>query len=308
MEAVKAAPRKKSRWKNVDLWLYVMIIPAFLVILIYSYIPLFGWAIAFQRYNPALGMFGSPFIGMQNFRMLFANPMFSQVIMNTIYISVWKMVLMFFIPLIISILLNEILKSWYKRTLQTAVYLPSFISWVILGGLFINIMHPAEGVLNQILGWVNIGPIFFLGDASIFPYTVIWTDVWRGFGMGTIIYMAAISAIDPGLYEAASLDGAKRFQRMWHITIPGLVPIIVLQGTLSLGGVLSAGFDQILNLYSPAVFSTGDILDTFIFRRGLGDGQFAMATAAGIFRSGVSLVMVSFAYFLAYKFANYRIF
>ena len=300
--------KSKSRWKNVDPWLYVMIIPGFLIVLIYNYIPLFGWAIAFQRYNPALGMFGSPFIGLQNFRMLFANPAFIRVIYNTVYIATFKIVLMFFVPLIISILLNEILRNGYKRVLQTAVYLPHFISWVILGGLFITLMHPTEGVINQILGWVNIGPFHFLGDANIFPQVVIWTDVWRSFGMGTIIYMAAITSIDPTLYEAASLDGAKRFQRMWHITIPGLAPIMVLQATLSLGGVLNAGMDQILNLYGPAVFSTGDILDTFIFRRGLGDGQFAMATAAGIFRSGVSLFMVSIAYYLAYKFAKYRIF
>ena len=285
-----------------------MIIPAFVIVLVYNYIPLFGWAIAFQRYNPALGMFGSPFIGLQNFRMLFANPMFTRVIYNTVYIATSKIILMFFVPLIISILLNEILKNWYKRVLQTAVYLPHFISWVILGGLFITLMHPTHGVINQMLGWFNIGPFHFLGDANLFPGVVIWTDVWRSFGMGTIIYMAAITAIDPGLYEAASLDGARRFQRMWHITIPGLAPIMVLQATLSLGGVLHANGDQILNLYNPAVFSTGDILDTFIFRRGIGDGQFAMATAAGIFRSGVSLLMVSIAYYLAYKFAKYRIF
>jgi len=299
---------KKGKWKNVDLWLYVMILPAFVLVLIYNYIPLFGWVIAFQRYNPALGMFGSPFVGLSNFRMLFANPMFVQVIYNTVYIATAKIILMFFVPLIISILLNEILRDWYKRTLQTAIYLPHFISWVILGGMFINILHPGDGIINQILGWFNIGPVFFLGDASVFPHVVIWTDVWRSFGMGTIIYMAAISAIDPGLYEAASLDGAKRFRRMWHITLPGLIPIMVLQAILALGNVLNAGFDQILNLYSPAVYSSGDILDTFIFRRGLVGGQFALATAAGIFRSGVSLVLISTSYFIAYKFAKYRIF
>ncbi|MCL2362130.1 MAG: ABC transporter permease subunit [Defluviitaleaceae bacterium] len=299
---------KKGKWKNVDFWLYVMVLPAFILVLIYNYIPLFGWAIAFQRYNPALGMFGSPFVGLDNFRMLFANPMFVQVIYNTVYIATAKIILMFFTPLIIAILLNEILRDWYKRTLQTAIYLPHFISWVILGGMFINILHPGDGIVNQILGWFNIGPIFFLGDASVFPHVIIWTDVWRSFGMGTIIYMAAISSIDPGLYEAASLDGAKRFRRMWHITIPGLVPIMVLQAILALGNVLNAGFDQILNMYSAAVYSTGDILDTFIFRRGLVGGQFAMATAAGIFRSGVSLVLISTSYFFAYKFAKYRIF
>jgi len=300
--------KRNSRWKNVDFWLYVMLLPAFIVILVYNYIPLFGWAIAFQRYNPARGMFGSEFIGLQNFRMLFANPVFTQVIYNTVYIASFKIVLMFFVPLIIAILLNEILLDRYKKILQTAVYLPHFISWVILGGVFINILHPGTGVVNQMLGWFNIGPVHFLGDARIFPHVVIWTDVWRSFGWGTIIYMAALSTIDPGLYEAASLDGAKRFQRIWHVAIPGLVPIMVLQATLSLGNVLVAGFDQIANMYNPAVYSTGDILDTFIFRRGLGDGQFAMATAAGIFRSGVSLFMVSLAYYLAWKLAKYRIF
>ena len=298
----------KSRWKNVDLWLYVMVLPAFLVVLIYNYIPLFGWAVAFQRYNPALGMFGSDFIGLQNFRMLFANPAFTRVIYNTVYISAQKIVFMFFVPLIVSILLNEVMRVRYKKILQTSIYLPFFISWVILGGIFISIMNPTDGVINQILGWFGIGPIHFLGEASIFPYVVVWTDVWRSFGWGTIIYMAALSTIDPGLYEAANLDGASRFQRAWYITIPGLVPIMVLQATLALGNVMNAGQDQILNMYNPAVYSTGDILDTFIFRRGLGDGQFAMATAAGIFRSGISLLFVSTAYFLAYKFAKYKIF
>ena len=302
--------RKKSKWKNVDFWLYVMILPAFLVVLIYNYIPLFGWAIAFQRYNPALGMFGSEFIGLQNFRMLFANPAFTRVIYNTVYIATWKIVLNFAVPIIVALLLNEILKENYKKLLQISLYLPHFISWVVLGGLFISILHPSpnEGVVNQVLGWFNIGPINFLGDASIFPYTAIWTDVWRNFGFGTIIYMAALSGIDPTLYEAAGIDGAGRFRRIWHITLPGIRPVMVLTGTLALGQVLNAGMDQILNIYGPAVFSTGDILDTFIFRRGLGDGQFAIATAAGIFRSGVSLVMVSVTYFIAYKFFKYRIF
>jgi len=300
--------KRNNRWKNVDFWLYAMILPGFLVVLIYNYIPLFGWAIAFQRYNPARGMFGSQFIGLQNFRMLFANPAFTQVIYNTVYIASFKLVLNFFTPLIIAILLNEIVRERYKKILQTSVYLPHFISWVILGGVFVSILHPGTGVVNQILGWFNAGPIHFLGDASVFRHTAIWTDVWRGFGWGTIIYMAALSTIDPGLYEAASLDGAKRIHRIWHVAIPGLAPIMVLQATLALGNVLEAGFDQILNLYNPAVYSTGDILDTFIFRRGLGDGQFAMATAAGMFRSAISLFMVSTAYFLAFKLAKYRIF
>ena len=300
--------KKKSRWKNVDFWLYVMILPAFLVVLIYNYVPLFGWAIAFQRYNPALGMFGSPFIGLQNFRMLFANPAFTRVIYNTVYISAQKIVFMFFVPLIVSLLLNEVMRIRYKKILQTSIYLPFFISWVILGGIFISILNPTDGVVNQMLGWFGIEPIFFLGEARLFPYVVVWTDVWRSFGWGTIIYMAALSTIDPGLYEAANLDGASRFQRAWYITIPGLVPIMVLQATLSLGGILNAGMDQILNMYNPAVYSTGDILDTFVFRRGIDDGQFALATAAGIFRSGVSLLFVSVAYFFAYKFAKYRIF
>ena len=302
--------RKKSIWKNVDPWLYLMILPGFLVVLIYSYIPLFGWAIAFQRYNPALGMFGSEFIGLQNFRMLFANPAFTRVIYNTVYIASWKIALNFIVPIIVAILLNEILKENYKKFLQTALYLPHFISWVILGGLFVSILHPNpnDGVVNQMLGWINVGPINFLGDASIFPYTAIWTDVWRNFGFGTIIYMAALSGIDPSLYEAAGIDGAGRFRRIWHITLPGIRPVMVLTGTLALGQVLNAGMDQILNLYSPAVYSTGDILDTFIFRRGLEDAQFAMATAAGIFRSGISLAMVSITYFCAYKFFKYKIF
>ena len=305
-----AKPGSKSRWSKVDYTMYLMIVPAFVIVLIYNYIPLFGWAIAFQRYNLALGIFGSEWVGLHNFRMLFANPAFSRVIYNTVYIAVLKIIFNFITPILVAILLNEMRKELYKKTMQTFLYLPNFISWVVLSGLFISILHPnpAEGVVNQILGWVGIGPINFLGDASIFPYTMVWTDVWRSFGFGTIIYMAALTTVDPNLYEAAGMDGANRFRRIWHITMPTLIPIMVLVGTLSLGGILNAGFDQIVNMYNPGVFSTGDILDTFIFRRGLGDGQFALATAAGIFRSGVSLVLVSIAYYCAYKFADYRIF
>jgi len=299
---------KGKRKRRVDPWLYVMCIPALVIVIIYHYVPFFGWSIAFQRYNPALGMFGSPWVGLQHFRNLFINPAFSNVMFNTIYISLQRIVFGFLAPLIVSILLNELTRERYKKLLQTTIYLPHFLSWIVLGGLFISLLHPGEGAVNQMLGWIGIGPVNFLGDAGIFPYVVVWTGIWQSFGFGTIVYMAALTAIDPSLYEAAAIDRANRFQRIWHITLPGLTPIMVLVGTLSVGGILFAGFDQIVNLYNPAVFSTGDVIDTFVFRVGLVGNQFDMATAVGIFRGIISLVLVSGTYYCAYKFADYRIF
>lgn len=300
--------RLRSGRRRVDVSLYLMLVPAIVLVAIYHYGPLYGLTIAFKKYNFALGIFESPWNGLDNFRYLFANPNFTRVIWNTISISLMKMVAGFAVPIAVAILLNEIRRARFKKTVQTLIYLPHFISWIIISGVFINILNPTDGAVNKLLELAGLGPFNFLGDKNLFPMTMVVTDVWKSFGYSTIIYMAALTSIDPSLYEAAGIDCANRFQKIWHITVPGIVPIMVLVGTLSMGRLLNAGFDQIFNLYNPSVYSTGDILDTMVYRMGLGNYQFDVATAVGFLKSAVSLGLVSFSYLLAYKFADYRIF
>ncbi len=298
----------KRKGIKVDPWLYIMLIPALILVVVYSYGPLFGLVMAFQEYNIALGIFGSPFVGLDNFRYLFLNPNFSRVIWNTLFMSVMKLLFRFAVPIVVAILLNEVNRLRFKRAVQTLIYLPYFVSWVALSGVFINLLSPTDGVVNEFIKLLGGEPIYFLGNPKLFPWVMVVTDVWKEFGYGTIIYMAALTSIDPSLYEAACIDGASRFRRVWHITLPGLTPIMVLTGILSLGGLLNAGFDQVFNLYNPMVYSTGDILDTFIYRTGMENAQYDVATAVGLIKSGVSLVLVSGSYFAAYKLADYRIF
>jgi putative aldouronate transport system permease protein len=195
-----------------------------------------------------------------------------------------------------------------KRSIQTTIYLPHFLSWVILGGILIDILSPSDGLANRVIKLLGFQPIFFLGDNKWFPFTMVFTDSWKEFGYGTIVYLAAITGIDPALYEAAKMDGANRWKQVVHVTLPGMKMVIVLLLVLSLGNLLNAGFDQIFNLYSPPVYQSGDIIDTFVYRIGMLDAQFGVATAVGLFKSVISLIFISVSYYCAYKFADYRIF
>ena len=289
-----------------------MLIPGFIFTLIYSYGPLVGLSIAFQRFDIANGLFGSQWIGFENFRFIFGLRDFQRALVNTLYIAIIKIILNMSFAIVVALMLNEIRHIVFKRTVQTLVYLPFFISWVILAGVFLDMLS-LDGIVNTILKSFGIEPIFFFGDATVFPWVIILTEVWKGFGWGTIIYLAAIVGIDPTLYEAAAIDGAGRFKRILHITLPGIIPIIVLSVTLNLGGVLNAGFDQVVNMYNPTVYSTGDIIDTLVYRVGLQGTRltlprYEIGAAIGMFKSVVSFVLVSGAYFFAYKFADYRIF
>jgi ABC-type polysaccharide transport system, permease component len=268
-----------------------------------------GLIIAFQKFIPAKGLFGKQkWIGLDNFKYILDLPNFGSIIWNTVYISLIKIILGLIVPIIFAILINEVKNSVFKRTIQTSIYLPHFLSWVILGGILIDILSPSGGLVNNFLQQLGLKPIFFLGDNKWFPFTVIASDTWKEFGYGTIVYLAAITGIDPSLYEAARMDGANRWQQILHVTLPGMRMVIVLLMVLSLGNLLNAGFDQIFNLYSPPVYQSGDIIDTFVYRIGLLDAQFGVATAVGLFKSLVSLTLISVSYYCAYHFADYRIF
>lgn len=301
--------KQKFRRFKKDIPFHLMLLPGIIITFIFSYIPMAGMVIAFQKFIPARGLFGDQkWIGLGNFEYLLNMPGAMKALRNTIQIATSKIVLTLLVPITVAILLNEVRSSKFRRIVQTAIYLPYFISWVIFAGIMIDILSPSTGIVNQFLGFFGIDPIFFLGSNSYFQGTIIWTDIWKGFGFGTVIYLAAITGIDPGLYEAATMDGANRFRKIWHITLPGMRMIIVLMAVLALGNILNAGFDQVHNLLSPQVYETGDIIDTFIYRIGMIDAQFGPATAMGVFKSLVSFTFISISYFISYKFFDYRIF
>jgi putative aldouronate transport system permease protein len=296
----------RKLWREIPL--YVMLAPAVVLVMVYAYAPMVGIVMAFQRVLPGRGIFGSPWVGWGNFSFILSMPNILQVLWNTIRIAGLKAVAGVIVPVAVALMLNNVTSQAFKRAVQTIIYLPHFLSWVILAGIFVELLSPSEGVVNLILGQLGVRPIYFLGDDKIFPWTMVGTDVWKSFGFGAIVYLAALTDIDPTLYEAAVVDGASRRQQTRYITLPGISGTIIMLSTLSLGNILNAGFDQIFNLYSPLVYRTGDIIDTLVYRIGIVNFQYGVATAVGLFKSVVSLLLIGIAYKLAAKWADYRIF
>lgn len=288
--------------------MHLMLLPCVILVLMFSYYPMVGIIIAFENFNPVKGFFHSKFVGWKNFEYVLNMPDTYQVLWNTVFISFMKIAAGLIVPILFAILLDLIRKNFIKRTVQTVIYVPYFLSWVILSGILIDILSPSEGIVNNLIKALGGESIFFLADPKSFPLVLVITDVWKNFGYGTIIYLAAITSIDPMLYEASYMDGANRFKQILHVTLPGITPIIILMATLSLGNVLNAGFEQVFNLYSPVVYSTGDILDTFVYRIGLINNQYGVATAVGLFKSVISFIFIAAGYRMAYKFADYRVF
>ncbi|MDE5825263.1 MAG: ABC transporter permease subunit [Lachnospiraceae bacterium] len=310
MKMGKKKGTTKKGWKQeiAHNWpLYVMILPSFILAVIFCYIPMGGLVMAFQDYKPWLGISGSQFVGMDQFKQIFMFKESYQAIINTLIIAVAKIIFGLIVPIVMALLLNEVKNVGLKKGIQTLVYLPHFLSWITVAGMLRDILG-LDGIVNAFLQKLGMDPIFFLGEAGMFRQIVVLSDLWKGFGFGMIVYLAAISNIDQSLYEAAEMDGANRWQQTLHITIPSIMPMIIVMATLSLGNVLNAGFDQIFNLYSPLTYSTGDIIDTYVYRQSLVNGQYSFGTAVGLFKSGVGLLLTAIAYKLAYKFAGYRIF
>ncbi|GHV35346.1 sugar ABC transporter permease [Clostridia bacterium] len=292
--------------RTPQLSLHIMLLPAVILLLIFNYYPMTGLAMAFENYNPTKGWFSSPWVGLKYFKYVFSMPNFGQVMWNTITIALAKTALGLVVPITFALLLNEVRHTYFKRTIQTILYLPNFLSWVILGGIIFDIFS-TNGIFNSIFGSV-FGQTKFLSDPKAFPGLLVGTDVWKNFGFSTIIYLAALTNVRPDLYEAAAMDGAGRWRQTLHITLPGITPVITLMALLALGNVLNAGFEQVLVLLTAPVYSTGDIIDTVVYRIGVVQGNYSVSTAIGLFRSGISTVLVALSYYLAAKFANYRIF
>lgn len=286
---------------------HLMLLPVMAFLVIFHILPMFGVIIAFEKFIPTRGFFGSEFVGLKYFQQMLKMSISWRIFRNTVVIAVWKIAMNMVIPITFSILLNEVRVEGFKRTAQTIIYLPHFLSWVVLAIPIMNIFA-YDGVVNNIVRAFGGSPILFMSSNSWFRPILIMTDVWKEFGFGTIVYLAAITGIDPALYEAAVIDGATRGQRMLHVTLPGMLPTIVLLATRNLGNVLSAGFDQIFNLYSPAVYEVGDIIDTYVYRAGLLEMNYSLSTAVGLMKSAISIVLILTSNRLAYKLANYRIF
>lgn len=286
---------------------HLLMAPGMIFLIIFSFIPMFGIIMAFEDYVPAKGILGSDWVGLENFKYMLEIPDSMKILRNTVVIAVGKIILGTLVPIIFALLLNEIRLKWAKKSIQTIVYLPNFLSWAVLAAVFINIFD-YHGPVNNFLQVLGHDPILFLGSNEWFRSIIISTDVWKGFGYGAIVYLAALTGIDPGLYEASSIDGANRYKQLLHVTLPGILPTIMLITALNLGNILNAGFDQIFALYNPIVYETGDVIDTYVYRVGLLGQQYSFATAIGLLKSIVSCVLILSANQLSKKLANMRIF
>ncbi|WP_420852126.1 ABC transporter permease [Paenibacillus hamazuiensis] len=288
------AAKSESKWKLIvkNYEMYVLLLPGLVFLLLFKYTPMYGILIAFQDFNIFDGISGSKWVGLEQFRKLVYSDEFVQVFINTLLISLYKIVLLFPIPIIVALLLNEVKRMLFKRTVQTIIYLPHFLSWVIISGLFINILSPSGGLVNQILQWIGLDPVSFLLDNRYFRSVVVFTAGWKEVGWNAIIFIAAIAGIEQEQYEAAAIDGAGRLKQMWHITLPGILPTIVLVFILRIGHLLDAGTEQILTMYNPVVYQTGDVIGTYVYRVGLGKMDYSFSTAVGLFNSVVGFLLI----------------
>lgn len=296
-ELAPLIPKKRTRLQlltdNVRKYpsAYVLLIPGLLFFFIFRYIPMYGIIISFKDYNFMKGIFGSDWVGFRHFRLLFSSPEFFRVFRNTMLINIYKLIFFFPVPIILALLLNEIISLTAKRTVQTIVYFPHFLSWVVVGGLTLQFFG-AGGIFSDLLVRFGGEPTDFVTNVRTFRGILVVTAIWKEAGWGSILFLAALSAIDPQLYEAAYVDGANRWQQTIHVSIPGILTMIFVVLILRIGRMMTIGFEQIFVLYSPLVYETGDVFGTYIYRTGLLAGRFSYATAVGLFRSVVSLVLV----------------
>lgn len=293
-------------WKTIlkYRWLYVMLLPGILYFLVFRYLPLWNAQIAFKDFQPRLGVEASPFIGFKHFLTFFNSFYFTQLIGNTLFFSIAKLILGMPVAIILALSIYESIFKRLARLAQTVSYLPHFLSWVIMFGILLGILSPGEGLINEVIKSLGGTPISFLTSPEWFRWVVIFSDIWKETGWSTIIYLAALMAIDPTLFEAAAVDGASRMQRIRHISLPGIATTIVVVTLLRLGNILDAGFHQIFVLYSLPVYSVGDIIDTWVYRQGILEFQLSLATAVGLFKGTIGLALVLVSNKLAKKFAG----
>lgn len=275
-----------------DLHMYIFVFPAILFYLIFHYAPLYFVQIAFKNFRITSSVTDSRWTGLDNFRILFNTPGFASALENTFIISFYKLVFAFPVPIILALLLNELRRVLFKRVVQSILYLPHFISWVVIGGILFNLLSIHGGLVNEILQWFGQEPISFLADKAYFRTILVLSEIWKESGWGTIIYFAALTKISPELYEASALDGANRLKQIWHVTLPGIKDVIIVLLILKIGYILTDGFEQILVLQNNMVLEVGDTLDTFVYRTGLLQARYSYATAAGLFQAVLAGIML----------------
>lgn len=280
----------KKLWKYR--WLYLMLIPGILYLILFKYTAILNSVIAFKDYKIFKGIWDSPWVGMENFNKLWGSANFWRILRNTLIISGYKVLFGFPAPIVFALLLNEIESLAYKRTIQTVAYLPHFLSWIIISSLAVDLFSVNDGVVNQIRQLMGMQPIFFLGDNSWFRFILVTTDIWKEMGWGAIIYLAALSGVPTEMYEAATIDGASKWQKMTRITLPCLIPTIAVMLILRCGSIMNAGFEQVFALYSPAVYDSGDIIDTYVYRVGIINTNYGFSAAVGLFKSVISCALV----------------
>lgn len=296
--------RKRKLWKNIlqHRYLYFMLLPCIIFFIIFSYIPMGGLLLAFKEYKFNKGILGSPWIGFEYFKTFFNSYQSKELIRNTLIISGMKLFLYLPFPILLALMFNEIRSKWFKNVSQSILYLPHFISWVVVIGLVQRILAPDTGLLNQVItGMGGDGSTFFMMDPEYFYQIMFGSHMWKSIGWDSIIYMAAIAGVNPDMYEAAKIDGANKFREIWNITLPSITPTIVILFILSLGSILSAGFDQLYLLRTPGNMNLSDILDTYVIRVGLQGGQYGYATAVGLLQGLIGLILVVLANRIARK-------
>lgn len=287
---MKAVNQRRRFQQNIP-WL-IMFIPAILYFVIFKYIPMGGLVIAFKNYNFVDGIWGSPWTGIHNFRMLFTDPLAFNTIRNTFVISLLSIVAGFPFPIILAILFNEVRQMWFKKTAQTLLYLPHFLSWVIVGGMVITLFSQEAGIVNHWMERITGSTYPFLYREGSWLAIFLGSGVWKEAGFGAIIYLAALGGIDPSLYEAASIDGANKFRQIWHVTLPGIRSVVVLMLILAMGRVMEVGFDHVYMLQNPIVSNISEVISTYIYRIGLQGAQFSISTAMGMFEAVIGLILV----------------
>ncbi|AEI40354.1 ABC transporter permease [Paenibacillus mucilaginosus] len=291
-----AKPRNKRRkkWQALkrDRYLYLLGLPGILCLIIFKYIPMWGVLIAFQDYSPFKGLLGSEWVGLENFRVFFENPDFPMLLRNTIAINVMSLVFFFPVPIILSLMMNEVRNELFKRTIQSIVYLPHFLSWVIIAGLTFTLFATGEGLVNKILIQLGYEGVQWLTTPNYFWAFLTGQSVWKEAGWGTVIFLAAMANVDPQLYEAARMDGASRLRQMWNITIPAIQNVIIILLILKLGHIMDVGFEQVFLLQNAAVSEVADVFDTYIYRVGIRQSEFSYTTAVGLFKAAIGLMLV----------------
>ncbi|MEK4053540.1 ABC transporter permease subunit [Paenibacillus sp. FSL F4-0087] len=281
--------------------LYLLSVPGILYFFLFKYVPLFGSIIAFQNYNIFKGITGSDWVGLEHFQKMFSHYDFLRILNNTLLLGLYDLVIAFPVPILLAILLNEVRMIVFKRLLQTIVYMPHFLSWVVISGIFMGIFSMDAGVVNKALGFLGMQPVYFLGEDSYIRSILIGSGIWRDSGYGTIIFLAAIAGINPDLYEAAEVDGAGRLKQIWSITLPSLLPTIMILLLLHIGKFLDLGFERVFVFLNPLNLGSGEILDTYIYKAGLLSQQYSYTTAIGLFKSVVGLMLVLLGNFFSKK-------